>query len=93
MQKVINGIALLSGLVSLSVLGGGAYLYLNADSLLDQGKEQLTKLVAGAATDAVSGALPGMLDSSMPALPKTTGPAVPVGVPAGGMALPKGLGF
>jgi len=26
-------------------------------------------------------------------LPKTTGPAVPVGVPAGGMALPKGLGF
>jgi len=27
MQKMINGVALLSGLVSLSVLGGGAYLY------------------------------------------------------------------
>jgi hypothetical protein len=27
MQKMINGVALLSGLVSLSALGGGAYLY------------------------------------------------------------------
>ena len=38
MQKLVNVIALLSGLVSLSVVGGGTYLYLNKDALIDQVK-------------------------------------------------------
>ncbi|AOV60231.1 hypothetical protein S820908_083 [Synechococcus phage S-CAM9] len=76
MQRLINVIALLSGLVSLSVLGGGAYLYLNKDTLVEDAREKVTKAV----TEAVTEALPGMLDSAMPEipeLPKTTGPAIP----------------
>ena len=43
MQKLINVVALLSGLVSLSVVGGGAYLYLNKDVLIERARKNATK--------------------------------------------------
>jgi len=73
MQKLINAVALLSGLVSLSVLGGGAYLYTQKDALIESATAAATK----AATEAVTSALPGMMDSAMPELPGETGPALP----------------
>ena len=76
MQKLINVIALLSGLTSAALIGGAGYLLLNKDALIDQAKSAAAK----AATEAVTAALPGMLDSAMPEvpeLPKATGPAIP----------------
>ena len=73
MQKVINVIALLSGLTSLAVLGGGAYLYTQKDALVQGAVNKVTE----AATEAITKALPGMLDSAMPELPSSTGPAIP----------------
>ena len=76
MQKLINVVALLSGLTSLSLIGGGAYLYLNKDALIEQAKTAAAK----AATEAVTAALPGMLDAAMPEMPELpgeTGPALP----------------
>jgi hypothetical protein len=83
MQKLINLIALLSGLVSLSVLGGGAYLYLNKDTLIEDARTKVTKAV----TEAVTEALPGMIDGAMPKMPEVTGPAMPTTT---GPALPFG---
>ena len=73
MQKVINVIALLSGLTSLSLIGGGAYLYTQKDALVQGAVDKVTE----AATEAITKALPGMLDASMPELPSSTGPAIP----------------
>lgn len=73
MQKIINVIALASGLVSLSVVAGAGYLYVNKDTLVENARERVTTAV----TEAVSGALPGLVDASMPELPTTTGPAIP----------------
>jgi hypothetical protein len=76
MQKLINVVALLSGLTSLGLIGGGAYVYLNKDALIEQAKTAATK----AATEAVTAALPGMLDAAMPEMPELpgeTGPAIP----------------
>ncbi|AFD02764.1 plasmid stability [Synechococcus phage S-MbCM6] len=76
MQKLINGVALLSGLVSLSIVGGGAYLYMLKDALIESATAAATK----AATEAVTSALPGMLDAAMPEvpeLPSATGGALP----------------
>tara|TARA_B100000902_G_scaffold366403_1_gene388160 strand:+ start:246 stop:473 length:228 start_codon:yes stop_codon:yes gene_type:complete len=73
MQKIINGVALLSGLVSLSVVGGGAYLYMNKDVLVENAREKITIAV----TEAVTGALPSLVDSAVPELPEATGPAIP----------------
>ena len=73
MQKIINVIALASGLVSLSVVAGAGYLYVNKDTLVENARERVTTAV----TEAVSGALPGLIDAVMPELPTTTGPAIP----------------
>jgi|TARA_R100000030_G_scaffold6665_6_gene4533 hypothetical protein len=56
MQKIINAIALGSGLVSLAVVGATGYVYLNRESIQETAKERVTKAV----TEAVSGALGGL---------------------------------
>ena len=73
MQKVINVIALLSGLTSLAVIGGGVFVYGN----MDKWKEETRENLANAAVEAISEALPGLIDSSMPSVPEVTGPALP----------------
>jgi hypothetical protein len=73
MQKLINVVALLSGLTSLGLIGGGAFLYLQRDAILDGVKAKVTE----AAVAGVAGALPGMLDASMPELPNATGGVIP----------------
>jgi hypothetical protein len=83
MQKVINVLAVISFVGTAGIVGGGAALYLNKDSIVENIKSQ----VASAAAEAISGALPGMMDSAMPELPSATGGAI--GMPAStGGALP-----
>jgi hypothetical protein len=82
MQKLINVVALLSGLTSLGLIGGAGYVLLNKDALIDQAKSAATK----AATEAVAGALPGMLDAAMPEMPDVTGGALPAAPGVGGGA-------
>ena len=87
MQKVINVLAVLSFVGTAGIVGSGAYVYLNKDSIIENVKSQ----VAGAAAEAISGALPGMLDSAMPELPGATGgvmPSVPSMPTTTGPALP-----
>ena len=74
MQKVINVIALLSGLTSVALIAGGGYLLLNKDALIESTKEEIIK----SATAAVTEALPGKIDEAMPEMPKVTGPAIPL---------------
>ena len=57
MQKLINVLALSSFVVSAAVVGGGAYVYLNKDAMIENAKEKVAK----AAAEAIAGALPGML--------------------------------
>ena len=73
MQKLINGVALLSGLVCLSVLGGGAYLYVQKDTLIEQSRERVTAAI----TEAITEALPSLVDAAIPGVPEMTGPVVP----------------
>ena len=71
MQKVINGIALLSGLVSLSIVSAGAYLYVNKDAMIQQAKEQAIDQI----TQSISEALPGIINEALPEMPEI--PEVP----------------
>ena len=73
MQKVINILALLSFAGTASIVGGGVYVYVNKDALMENAKEKVAK----AAAEAIAGALPSMVDSAVPELPTTTGPAMP----------------
>ena len=80
MQKLINVLALASFAVSAAVVGGGTWLYLNKDAMIENARGK----IAAAATEAISGALPGMLDAAMPELPGVTGGAIPMGEEKGG---------
>ena len=73
MQKIINAIALGSGLVSLAVVGAAGYVVINKDALMESARERIT----GAVTDAVGGALGGLGGGSVPGLSPASPDAVP----------------
>ena len=73
MQKVINVLAVVSFLGVASIVGGGTYVYLQKDALIESAKAKITE----AATEAITGALPAMVDTAMPELPAATGPVMP----------------
>ena len=73
MQKVINILAVLSFVGTVGIIGGGTYIFLQKDDIIDDVKKQVTE----AAVEGVSGALPGLIDAAMPELPNTTGPIAP----------------
>ena len=56
MQKIINTLAVLSFLGTASIIGGGVYVYIQKDALIESAKEKVAK----AATEAIAGALPGL---------------------------------
>ena len=58
MQKVINVLAIASGIVSAAVVASGVFVYVNRDSIVDNIKSQ--------AIEAVSGSLGGGLGDSLP---------------------------
>ena len=66
MQKIINVLALSSFAISLTVVGGGVYLYTQKDTIIDNVKSNIMKSV-----------LPDIGGGITDALPKSTGPAVP----------------
>ena len=75
MQKVVNIIAIASGVVSIAVVGSGLYVYLQRDKLVDSVKSQVLK--------SVTGSLPGIVDTKMTS---TTGGIVPS---VSGLGIPK----
>jgi hypothetical protein len=82
MQTIINVLALSSFAISASVVGGGAYLYLNKDAIIENVKEQ----VVNAATGAIGDSLPELMDGAVPELPEMTGNVIPP--MTGGVSLP-----
>ena len=74
MQKIINVLAVLSFIGTAGIVGGGTYVYLNREAIIENAKEK----VANAATEAIAGALPGLIDNAMPEMPEVTGPAMPI---------------
>ena len=50
MQKLINALAVLSFLGTASIIGGGVYVYLQKDALIESAKEKITN----AATEAIA---------------------------------------
>ena len=69
MQKIINVLAISSFVISLSVVGGGVYLYTQKDAIIDGVKSKVMKSV-----------MPDMGGAITDTLPKATGPAIP-GIP------------
>jgi hypothetical protein len=73
-QKIVNVIAIASGVVSLAVVGVGGYVYVNQDSIIESVKEKALGSLGG-----LGGALGG---SALPSLPKSPSPTTPPSSPS-----------
>lgn len=70
MQKLINGIAILSGVVSLTVVGAVGVVYLNKDAIIEKVKTEALNSIGGGALGGLGGAVGGgALDLPSPAAP------------------------
>ena len=79
MQKIINVLALASTAVSVAVVGTGAYVYVNKDSII----ESITEKALGGIGGGLGGSLPIGAPDLAPAAP-----ADAANVPSGGLGVP-----
>ena len=70
LQKIVNGIAIASGVVSLTVIGLGGYVFIRKDAIIDSVKGKVMEAVTdklGGLGDLGGGALGGVGGLGLPA--------------------------
>ena len=81
LQKIVNGIAIASGVVSLTVIGLGGYVFIRKDAIIDSVKGKVMEAVTeklGGLGDLGGGALGGgSLGLPSPSTPTPDAPATP----------------
>ena len=81
-QKIINGIAIFSGVISLSVVGTVGYVYVQKDAIIESVKQKVVgNALGGIAGGAVGGALKSL---PVPGLAPKGSPLPVPGLPFGG---------
>ena len=83
MQKIVNVLAIASGVVSAAIVASGVLVYVNRDSIIDNIKSQAIEAVTGSLGGGLGGDLPiGTPDLAAP----DTSATAPV--PSGGLGVP-----
>ena len=75
LQKIINGIAIASGVVSITVVGAVGIVYLNKDAIIENVKSKVMESVLPSGLGSVGGL--GLPSQSSP-VPDTAEPANPM---------------
>ena len=88
LQKIVNGIAIASGVVSLTVVGAAGYVFIRKDAIIDNIKSKVMESVLpGGLSNLGTGALGGALDipdfggANPMAAPDATTPDAPAAGP------------
>ena len=86
LQKIVNGIAIASGVISLTVVGAAGYVFIRKDAIIENVKGKIMEAVMpggmsgilgdGGGTGALEGLIPDM-GNPMAAPDKSTGQAEP----------------
>ena len=83
LQKIVNGIAIASGVVSLTVIGLGGYVFIRKDAIIENVKGKVMEAVSDKLGGAIGGSLGdlggGGLGVSSPSTPTPTEPVLPLG--------------
>ena len=80
LQKIVNGIAIASGVISLTVVGIGGYVFIRKDAIIDSVKGKVMEAVSdklGSFGDLGGGSL-GLPSPSTPT-PETPASPIPLG--------------
>ena len=84
LQKIVNGIAIASGVVSLTVVGLAGYVYIRKDAIIENVKSKVMESVLPSGLGSTGG-----LGLPAPSNPTPTEPVLPSGLgSAGGLGLP-----
>ena len=88
MQKIVNGIAIASGVVSITVIGIGGYVFIRKDAIIENVKGKIMESVMpggmsgilgeGAGTGALEGLAGGGLGLPAPSDPTPANPQSPI---------------
>ena len=79
LQKIVNGIAIASGVISLTVVGIGGYVFIRKDAIIENVKGKVMEAVTdklGGLGDLGGGALGGVGGLGLPS-PSTAAPDAP----------------
>ena len=82
LQKIVNGIAIASGVVSLAVVGTVGYVYIRKDAIIEDIKGKVMEAV-----------MPDIGGGIMNSIPNFTGPAAPLPDAPAKSPMPEGTGF
>jgi len=85
LQKIVNGIAIASGVVSIAVVGTVGYVYVRKDAIIENVKGKVMEAV-----------MPDIGGGIMNSIPSFTGPAAPLNPQADAPAksiIPEGTGL
>ena len=82
LQKIVNGIAIASGVVSLAVVGTVGYVYIRKDAIIEDIKGKVMESV-----------VPDIGGGIMNAIPDFTGPAAPLPDAPAKSIIPEGTGL
>ena len=75
LQKIVNGIAIASGVVSLTVVGLGGYVFIRKDAIIENVKSKVLESVLPAG-------LGGAVDGALPSLPSPSSDAPTSPIPS-----------
>ena len=79
LQKIVNGIAIASGVVSLTVVGLGGYVFIRKDAIIENVKSKVMESVLPSGIGGALGGAGGLgLPSPSSPVPDTTEPANPM---------------
>ena len=81
MQKIVNGIAIASGIISLTVVGTIGYVFIRKDAIIENVKSKVMEAV-----------MPDIGGGIMNSIPKFTGPSAPL-QDAPSSPMPEGTGL
>ena len=86
LQKIVNGIAIASGVVSLTVVGVAGYVYIRKDAIIENVKSKVMESVlpGGLGAAAGTGALEGLVPDMGNPMAAPNSPTPPVGGGYGG---------
>ena len=82
LQKIVNGIAIASGVVSLTVVGTVGYVYVRKDAIIENIKGKVMESV-----------MPDIGGGITAAIPSFTGPAAPLQDAPSSPTMPEGVGL
>ena len=85
LQKIVNGIAIASGVVSLTVVGTVGYVYVRKDAIIEN--------IKGKVMESVMPDLGGSLGSIVPDFTGPAAPPVQLTEPGNEKLLPEGVGL